>query len=311
MWGSEAPPSRRSLTSRCTQAASACARMRSRQPATAVATCSAVRSASEVTGSGALTMTSCTPVGGLRGEEVGIGVRRRLRRVRADRGEEVGHRAHEPAGRVRRSAAGPQRPHLGRRAVLVALEEGVALGVDRLGRLGREAGAGPRGAAGGDDRPQPRQGVHAQLVHRSFSIPRCSMPSSSNALAVGPEARATVQRERIGLRVHADPARAGRARLALRLGQQRRAHTGPARARAHAQAPEARRPARLDQHPAGPDHLAAVADRHQVQRLVVEPVAVAVERHALLAAEDVDAQGERGGELLLVAGAADRRHCFR
>ena len=49
----------------------------------------------------------------------------------------------------------------------------------------------------------------------------------------------------------------------------------------------------------------AVGDGHEVQRLVVASVAVARERDPLLAAEDLLAQRERGGELLLVAGPAD------
>ena len=56
--GSEAPASRRSLTIRCTYAAPSCARIRARQASTAAATCSAASSASEATGSGALTITS-------------------------------------------------------------------------------------------------------------------------------------------------------------------------------------------------------------------------------------------------------------
>jgi hypothetical protein len=62
--GSEAPASRRSLTSTCTYAASACARIRSRQTFIAVATCSAGSSASVVTDCGALTITSWSPRAG-------------------------------------------------------------------------------------------------------------------------------------------------------------------------------------------------------------------------------------------------------
>ena len=133
---------------------------------------------------------------------------------------------------------------------------GSLLGVDRVGRVAVEAAAGARGAAGGDDRLQPGQRVDAELVHvRCFSIPTCSMPSSSKRLAVGRVAGALVERQRVGLRVHADPAGAGGARLALGGGEQRaRRSRGRARsARTHRRA-EARRAAGLDQHPAGAEH---------------------------------------------------------
>ena len=85
--------------------------------------------------------------------------------------------------------------------------------------------------------------------------------------------------------------------------EQRRPDAAPAGARAHAQAAELRRAARLDQQPARPDD--AVVDGDEVQRLAVAAVAVALERDALLAAEDLLAQREGGGELALVAGPAD------
>ena len=71
----------------------------------------------------------------------------------------------------------------------------------------------------------------------------------------------------------------------------------------HAETRELRGAARLDQQAARAEHLAV--DRHQLQRLGVAPVLVAVEPDALLAAEDLLAQREGGGELLLVAGPAD------
>src|SRR3954463_6344677 len=54
--------------------------------------------------------------------------------------------------------------------------------------------------------------------------------------------------------------------------------------------------------PPPPHPLAAPVHGEEVERLGVEPVAVASGRQALLAAEDLVAQGDGGGELLLVAG---------
>ena len=102
------------------------------------------RSAIEVTGSGALTITSCAPVAGSAVKRSGLRVGAAARRVRRERRVEVRHDAHAPAGRVGRAAVGPHGVDLGRRAVLVAREERVLLGVDRRlaarGRSGRRGG---------------------------------------------------------------------------------------------------------------------------------------------------------------------------
>jgi hypothetical protein len=102
----------------------------------------------------------------LRGEEVRVRLGRRYGRVRLERRVQVGHDAQRPARPVRLAALGADGMDLGRRAILVALEERVGLGIDRLRRLDGVAVAGPRGASGGDDRLQPRQRVDADLVHR-------------------------------------------------------------------------------------------------------------------------------------------------
>jgi hypothetical protein len=98
-------------------------------------------------------------------EQVALGERRRRLALLVERRVEVRHDAHGPARRVRAVAVRAQREHLGRRAVLVALEEGVGLGVDRRARLGAQAAARARGALGGDDRLQAGQRVDADLGH--------------------------------------------------------------------------------------------------------------------------------------------------
>src|SRR4051812_12671302 len=86
---------------------------------------------------------------------------------------------------------------------------------------------------------------------------------------------------------------------------ERAAHPRPARARAHAETAELRRPARLDQHPAGADDRAGLVDGDEMERLGIQAVASGLGRDALLAAEDLVAQRDGGGELVLVAGPAD------
>jgi hypothetical protein len=94
----------------------------------------------------------------------------------AERGVEVRHHAHEPAAAVLCAAVGSQRVDLWRRAVLVAFQERVALGVDRRLGLDAEAAAGAGGALAGDDRLQPGERVDAELGHyfayRSMSSTR-------------------------------------------------------------------------------------------------------------------------------------------
>ena len=97
-----------------------------------------------------------------------------------ERREQVRHHAHAPARRVRPGAVVANRVELGRRLVLVAVRERVALAVDRCPRSGVEPGAGPPAAVAGHDHAQARERIDAQLGHRSFSIATCSMPSSVN-----------------------------------------------------------------------------------------------------------------------------------
>ena len=99
------------------------------------------------------------------GEQVGLGEGLRRRAARVERRIEVGHDAHAPARGVRRTAVGAQRVGLRRRAVLVTLEEGILLGVDRVGRRGGQAAARPRGAVGSDDRPVAGERIDADFGH--------------------------------------------------------------------------------------------------------------------------------------------------
>ena len=63
----------------------------------------------------------------------------------------------------------------------------------------------------------------------------------------------------------------------------------------------------MGQQAAGADDL-AVVDDDEVQRLVVEPVALLLEAHALLDAEDVVAQRQRGVDLGPVSRGPDLGH---
>ena len=63
----------------------------------------------------------------------------------------------------------------------------------------------------------------------------------------------------------------------------------------------------LDQQAAGADDL-AVVDDDEVQRVVVAPVEFLLEAHALLDAEHVVAQRQRGVDLGLVARGPDLGH---
>jgi len=103
-------------------------------------------------------------------EQVRVGLRLGLRRARDQRRVLVRHRAHRPAGRVGRAAAGAHGVDLGRRLVLVALQERV-LGLDDGLRRGHgEASARAGGAVAGHDRLQAGQRVDADLrIHRGTS----------------------------------------------------------------------------------------------------------------------------------------------
>ena len=155
--------------------------MRSAHTPIAVWSCSGARSSSEDTACGPFTTTSCAPDAGPDGKQVHLTAagRQRIggRAVPAGQGRvEVGHHAHPPAGAVRCGPVLAKRVQLGGSAVLVALGERVALGVDRGPLLRGEPGAGPLAALAGGDHPQARQGVYPELRH--FSILTCKMPSS-------------------------------------------------------------------------------------------------------------------------------------
>jgi hypothetical protein len=121
--------------------------------------------------------------GGLRGEQVGLGVARRRLGVLEQRRIEVRHDAHAPARRVGTARAGADRVHLGRRLVLVALGEGIAGGIDRWTRGDGEDVARAVGAPGGDDRLEPGERVDPDLVrHRSAPARYWSMSSARSAL---------------------------------------------------------------------------------------------------------------------------------
>src|SRR3954466_15171866 len=101
--------------------------MRRRHISIAVATCSAARSASDVTESGALTMTSCAPWAAVALKRSGAWLPAGRAAPAGGRGGvggqgrvQVGHHAHAPAGRVGPRVVGAVGGDLGRRAVLVA-----------------------------------------------------------------------------------------------------------------------------------------------------------------------------------------------
>ena len=96
--------------------------------------------------------------------------------VARERGVEIGHDANRPARGVGPAAVRAQREHLRRRAVLVALHEGVGLRIDVHRGLDLVEPAGPAGPLAGDDGPQPRQGIDAQLRQGPSPSPRGRSP---------------------------------------------------------------------------------------------------------------------------------------
>lgn len=113
----------------------------------------------------------------------------------------------------------------------------------------------------------------------------------------GPVARGLVQPQRVCLGVQDDALSAGGASLGVRQREQRRSDSTPPRSGAHGQ------PAELDgspdvQHAAGAEHLFAL-HRNQVYAFGVASVELLVLRNPLLAAEDIVAQLERRGQLVL------------
>src|SRR6476620_11626984 len=85
-----------------------------------------------------------------------------VRKSAPERGIEVGNHPRGPPGAVGLAAPRARRVELGRGAVLAALAEGAVLWSLRLARARREA-VRAGGPAGGEDRPQPRQLVDADL----------------------------------------------------------------------------------------------------------------------------------------------------
>ena len=279
--------------------------MRSRQTDIAVSTCSGASSASELTGSGAFTTTSCAPRAG-----------RLANRSGSPRPPASGSAPASPAPssedsagyrfgttRTRQLAVLAERVHLRRRAVLVPGRERVALGVDRRARRDVEEGAGPRAALPGDDHAQAGQRVDAQLRQAASPSPRARCPPrrrSGRARCTRPPRRAAARRS----------ARAGRSTSApaptrhpVGLAQDRRGDAVAAAVALDGQPPEPRDLAAEEQ-PAGADH-GAVVDGDDVGGLGVAAVLVGLERHALLVAEHPRAQRERRAHLVLGECLAD------
>ena len=127
-----------------------------RHTSIASATCSAGSSASAVTDCGALTITSCAPCAGAAVKRSGAASGSGTSPAARQRGVEVRHDAHLPAGRVRHAAVLAQREQLRRRLVLVALRERVARGVERRARIGAQPRVRPVRPLARDDRPQTR-----------------------------------------------------------------------------------------------------------------------------------------------------------
>src|SRR3954464_15679591 len=122
-------------------------------------------------------------------------------------------------------------------------------------------------------------------------------------LALALVSASAVELERARLRVQRHALGADGARLALGLPQQRARQAATAGVAPDAQAAEAGLHRSVEDDAAGSDQLATV-DRHHVQRIVVEAVAVGVERDPLLLAEHLRTQRQRGGDLGLVARQA-------
>ena len=160
--------------------------MRSRQPATASASCSSPSCASEVACSGPLTITSCAPIAGCERKRSASAPRvdapadrsswrgrsrpaRRVRRLTPalsapSTGYRFGTERTSQPGVSALAAAGPVGPDLGRGLVLAARAERTSLGRVglRLRRLGSER-IRALGPAGREDRPQPGELVDPDL----------------------------------------------------------------------------------------------------------------------------------------------------
>ncbi len=111
-------------------------------------------------------------LGGHRAEQVRHGVAGRLRGIQRQRRIQVRHDPHGPAGRVGLAAAGAHRVQLGRRAVLVALGERVALHVDRDRRRAGGLAAGAHRALAGDDHLVSAERVDSDFRHSTHTVRR-------------------------------------------------------------------------------------------------------------------------------------------
>ena len=263
---------------------------------------------------GALTITSCAPRAGVRGEQVGVGARARGSPASGvERGVEVGHDPHRPA-RACPGAPPPGRTRvdLGRRAVLVALGERVGLGVDRRGRASaRSPPPGRVGALAGDDRPLPGERVDAQLRH---SVSVFSIRDVLDAGVHG-RARRRVRSRRRGVERRArrsgraatmPPAPAG-ARLGLGGARAARAAIPrAARARADREPAELRGRRRLDQQRGRCRPPRPSRRRPGGCASSSRPSSSSAERDALLVAED-----RRGAARARRASSAARRAARR
>ena len=153
--------------------------MRVRHASTVVAICSAPRSASEVTGTGALTITSCTPAAGWAVKRSGFGCGAGVsasgltagKRLGTERTSQPGVSGSPPSGRSAHTSGGVRSSWPSRNGSF-------------SGSTG-SAGSAEKPPPGREARPaamidfSPVSGSTRSSFTDSFSMPTCSMPSSS------------------------------------------------------------------------------------------------------------------------------------
>src|SRR3954451_3723468 len=278
--------------------------MRRRHTDMAVSTCSGSSSASELTGSGAFTTTSCEPCAGRLANRSGSPRPPASGSVPAAATPSSGSAGYRfgttrtrqlPSSRSAYSSGGV-------RSSWPAANGSVSGSIGGRGAMSRKApGREPRSPAtitrtpvSGSIRRSGKPLLHRHVLDALLHERRAVL-----AIAGG-----RVQRQSVRLRVQRDRLGAGAGRNPVGFAEDRRAHAVAAPlARNRQPAEPGHVPAK--EQPAGADHLAPVVDGHDVGRLGVASVLVGLERHALLLAEDARAQRERLGHLVLRQFLAD------